>query len=467
MLQISLPSANLNKFISTPLQQLLANIESATLCYVPEKYILTGKTEIVISEPVEDATTPTPPKSVCNLAIDQAYKGEREQTKAPVVTVESAIDLEVVLGHTIPNNEIVTWQPTNSAKTKNTNFGVIGTMGTGKTQCVKSLVSQLIFNENDNLDNKPIDLLIFDYNSDYVDEQFTKAVNAEVYDLLKLPYNPLSLFGDTPMLPLYTAGAFAETIDKVFHLGNRQKLRLENLILECYELAGIQPEDKSTWLRPAPTIEDLWQLFLSQEKVEEDTLYAALAKLARFKIFESDPAKTISLFEFVKGVKVIKLESPAKEVQNLVVALTLDLFYSQMQKYGHSKSLNGKRQINKMILVDEADNFMSQNFKSLKNILKEGRKYGVGVILSTQDITHFKTKENDYALYIFGWIVHQVGKISNEEVKSIFNISKKEEQEVLMNTIRKLEIHTSLYVDGDKQIKRIRDKAFWELLNAK
>ncbi|WP_247688716.1 DNA phosphorothioation-dependent restriction protein DptH [Pseudoalteromonas sp. MMG012] len=467
ILQISLPSANLNKFISTPLQQLLANIESATLCYVPEKYILTGKTEIVISEPVEDATTPTPPKSVCNLAIDQAYKGEREQTKAPVVTVESAIDLEVVLGHTIPNNEIVTWQPTNSAKTKNTNFGVIGTMGTGKTQCVKSLVSQLIFNENDNLDNKPIDLLIFDYNSDYVDEQFTKAVNAEVYDLLKLPYNPLSLFGDTPMLPLYTAGAFAETIDKVFHLGNRQKLRLENLILECYELAGIQPEDKSTWLRPAPTIEDLWQLFLSQEKVEEDTLYAALAKLARFKIFESDPAKTISLFEFVKGVKVIKLESPAKEVQNLVVALTLDLFYSQMQKYGHSKSLNGKRQINKMILVDEADNFMSQNFKSLKNILKEGRKYGVGVILSTQDITHFKTKENDYALYIFGWIVHQVGKISNEEVKSIFNISKKEEQEVLMNTIRKLEIHTSLYVDGDKQIKRIRDKAFWELLNAK
>jgi DNA phosphorothioation-dependent restriction protein DptH len=32
-----------------------------------------------------------------------------------------------------------------------------------------------------------------------------------------------------------------------------------------------------------------------------------------------------------------------------------------------------------------------------------------------------------------------------------------------MKNIRELEKHTSLYIDGDKQIRRIKDKAFWEL----
>ncbi len=69
------------------------------------------------------------------------------------------------------------------------------------------------------------------------------------------------------------------------------------------------------------------------------------------------------------------------------------------------------RQVTKLILIDEADNFMSQNLPSLRKILKEGREYGVGMILSTQDITHFKTSENDYSAYILSWIVHRVGQI--------------------------------------------------------
>lgn len=54
----------------------------------------------------------------------------------------------------------------------NTNTGIIGTMGTGKTQFTKSLVTQLICNQSCNVDGKSIGLLIFDYKSDYVDETF-------------------------------------------------------------------------------------------------------------------------------------------------------------------------------------------------------------------------------------------------------------------------------------------------------
>jgi DNA phosphorothioation-dependent restriction protein DptH len=116
-----------------------------------------------------------------------------------------------------------------------------------------------------------------------------------------------------------------------------------------------------------------------------------------------------------------------------------------------------------MILVDEADNFMSQNFPSLRKVLKEGREYGVGVILSTQDITHFQTGENDYSSYVLTWIIHRVAKIKPQDIKAIFSINEKAEQEKVMETINKLDKHYSLYIDGAKKLVKMRDKAFWEL----
>jgi DNA phosphorothioation-dependent restriction protein DptH len=345
----------------------------------------------------------------------------------------------------------------------NTNSGIIGTMGTGKTQCTKSVVTQLYRNQHNNVDGKPIGILIFDYKSDYVDDKFINATNGKKYKLFKLPYNPLSLFGDTPMLPIHTAAGFSETMSKAYGLGPRQQLKLENIILEAYELAGIRPESPLTWTKPAPTIEDIWQIFLAQDKVEEDSLYAALSKLARFKIFEDQPENMNSLYELIDGVTIIELAGYPPEIQNLIVALTLDLFYSQMQKQGKPLVQGEFRQVTKLILVDEADNFMSQNFPSLRKILKEGREYGVGVILSTQDITHFKTGDNDYSAYILSWVIHRVSQIKNQDIKGIFNKDDKSEQELLMKNIRELEKHTSLYIDGDKQIRRIKDKAFWEL----
>ena len=134
-----------------------------------------------------------------------------------------------------------------------------------------------------------------------------------------------------------------------------------------------------------------------------------------------------------------------------------------MQKQGKPEVRGDFRQITKMILVDEADNFMSQDFPSLRKILKEGREYGVGITLSTQDITHFKTKENDYSAYILSWVVHRVSQIKNQDIKSLFNKDDKSEQDNLMKTIRELDKHHSLYVDGDKKICKIKDLAFWEL----
>jgi DNA phosphorothioation-dependent restriction protein DptH len=425
-----------------------------TQCHVPADYLLT---EASYASGVTPAAPPSVPAPVPVVEIDHAVADE---PPAPVTSGH----LRILVGHSVNSHQPLYWEPTNTARFMNSNSGIIGTMGTGKTQFTKSLITQLVRNQSQNVNGAPIGMLVFDYKSDYVDDDFLHATGAKKYQLNKLPYNPLSLFGDTPMLPLHTAAGFAETMARAYGLGAKQQLKLENLIIQCYASAGIYPEERSSWSHAAPTIEDVWQLFLSQEKVEEDSLYAALSKLARFKIFEPEAAKTGSLYDLISGVTVIELASYPSEIQNLVVALTLDLFYAQMQKRGKPEVVGDFRQITKMILVDEADNFMSQNFPALRRVLKEGREYGVGVILSTQDITHFKTSENDYSAYILSWTVHRVSQIKNADVKALFNKDDKSDQEQLMEAIRRLEKHFSLYIDGEKRIQKMRDSTFWELL---
>jgi len=293
-----------------------------------------------------------------------------------------------------------------------------------------------------------------------------EATGARRFDLHHLPYNPLSLtVTDTsqPMLPLHTANAIKESIATAFHLGTVQKQRLRDCILEAYQQAGINKANKETWSRPAPTLADVCNVYLSAEDVKQDSLYAAIDNLSQFEIFEPDSSKTNSLFDLLDGVVVINLSGYDSDIQNLVVAITLDQFYSQMQKAGHSAIQGDLREIKKMILVDEADNFLGQNFASIRKILKEGREFGVGTILSTQFLNHFSTGDNEYSNYILSWIVHRVSEINPKEVSALFGVQDKSVIAEMVSGIKGLKKHCSVVNVGDGHPVFIRDRAFWEL----
>ena len=48
------------------------------------------------------------------------------------------------------------------------------------------------------------------------------------------------------------------------------------------------------------------------------------------------------------------------------------------------------RTINGSLLVDEADNIMRYQFPVLEKVLLQGREFGVGVLLASQYLSHFK-----------------------------------------------------------------------------
>ncbi len=375
--------------------------------------------------------------------------------------------MEILFGND-EDGEPLYWYPNDTECVLNTNTGIIGTMGTGKTQIIKSIVTQMHRNEKDNYDGEPIGILIFDYKGDYNENHsdFVKATDAKIYRPYKFPLNPFDLSlgkANKPALPLHVANSFVSTIGKIYRLGDVQKQTLLDCIRSAYLDRGIKPELPITWTRKAPTFDQVYKQYDQKVSRKGDSLGSAMKKLQDFQIFERDPGKTGSLFDLLKGVVVIDLSQYDSDIQNLIVAITLDLFYSRMKNMCSSKTNGRIRQLKKIILVDEADNFMGEDFVSLRKILKEGREFGVGTILSTQFLNHFVTGEDDYSNYIFTWIVHRVSNFKNPDVEYVFGVkSKTPPGEKILGEIKNLKKNTSIVKMGEHTTK-IENLPFWKL----
>lgn len=385
-------------------------------------------------------------------------------------TVVKTIGMTVLLGTDISSGAEAYWYPNDTNKLFHTNTGIIGTMGTGKTQFTKSLIAQLHRSEGDNIGDDPLGILIFDYKGDYNEskEDFVKATDARILKPYHLPFNPLALTKSKvfkPLLPIHTANAFKDTLTKVYGFGPKQQNTLFQCITDAYTAKGIMAADPNSWDNTPPTFDMVYSLYVNDEEIKKnDSLAAAMDKLYQFQVFEGDPKKTVSLYELLNGVVVIDLSGYDADIQSLIVAITLDLFYSQMQAAGSSKLEGQYRQLSKLILVDEADNFMSEGFPALKKILKEGREFGVGTILSTQFLKHFGSGDDDYAKYILTWVVHNVADLKASDVEFVFKTeAKSAESQQLYNDIKGLQKHHSIIKIGNEKPIYVKDKAFWEL----
>ncbi|MED4462717.1 DNA phosphorothioation-dependent restriction protein DptH [Metabacillus fastidiosus] len=453
-----------------PKDQLLWNIYKKKQVYITdEDNELEGNDEVLRDDNGNDLTGS---KGPYDDHVAETLGGGTLPDKEPLPTdgVDPNIEpMKILFGTSTSTGKDLYWYPTTTSKIMHTNTGIIGTMGTGKTQFTKSLIKQLSDNSIQNVNSTPLGILIFDYKGDYIKADFVEATGAKVYHPYHLPFNPLAIFEGTvfkPLLPLHTASSIKETIATAFNLGPKQQQFLNDVILAAYESKGIKRGDRSTWQLTPPTFQDVYNKFINHDEMKEDSLYAALKQIYDFEIFSPNAEETMTLYDLVDGITVINLAGYDRSVQNLVVGITLDTFHSQMSTKGHSTILGDYRELTKMILVDEADNFISQEFSSLKKIMKEGREFGVGTILSTQFMSHFATNDNDYSQYILTWVVHRVPSIKKKEVQSVFNPETVQEIEQITNKIAQLEKHRSLVTSvSDQKYEVMEDMAFWKLIS--
>ena len=105
---------------------------------------------------------------------------------------------------------------------------------------------------------------------------------------------------------------------------------------------------------------------------------------------------------------------------------------------------------------------MKKDFKSFRSIISEGRMFGVGMILSTQNVSDFRTQQEDYTQFILSWVIHHVNNVSKAEISSIFGASDPngERYRDFINRAQKLE---SVCKIGNR-VEGIRDLPFFELV---
>ena len=401
----------------------------------------------------------------------QSSAGEENSTK--VETIFEAPGIRVCLGHRLRSEDTLEWTPNDTERLFHCNTGIIGTMGTGKTQLTKSIICQFMRNAEKNYGSKNLGVLVFDYKGDYNEtkEDFLNATGARVLKPYRLPYNPLALISPPtfkPLLPIHTANAFMDILSRIYPLGPKQQQLLLDCIRRAYGERGIDPNNPGTWKRMPPTFAMVHDLFVEETAGRPaDSLTAAVNKLHDFSIFDDSRISVGSIRDLLSGVVVIDLSGYDQNIQNLVVAITLELFYAQMLTLGSSKTDGRYRQMRQLILVDEADNFMSKDFPALRRIMKEGREFGVGMILSTQSLSHFISGSDNYSRYVLSWIVHATTDLKQKDVEYIFKLPPKAGKTAsIYSTIKKLEKHQSVVKLANDDPIIIQDLPFWKIVAA-
>lgn len=372
--------------------------------------------------------------------------------------------IKILVGHPKSRpSESVFFEPNNTKKVSHPNLGIIGTMGTGKTQFARSIIAQLSKEGGNNVGGNPVGVLVFDYKGDYKDSEFLSAVDGHSYKF-NYPFNPLKLVLTEDLegmnLPAITADRISDSFAKAYGLGLKQQSNIKQIIVDTYADFGIT-RDPSTWTNTPPTMDNVVQKYFDNYDAN-DKAYALFSKLQDYTIFTTNNQDCVSLFEWLDGVKVIDLTMYPDDTKKVIVSLILDLFYNEMRQLGSSRQEEGFRELRTMIMVDEAHQFLKKDFNSFRSIISEGRMFGVGMILSTQNISDFKSSQEDYSSFILSWVIHHVNTLSKAELASIFGPNDPHTNDY-MSFINNAKLFESICKLGSR-IEGIRDLPFFELV---
>lgn len=373
----------------------------------------------------------------------------------------------IKVGHQRKNEKPIIIEPNNPKMVTHPNIGITGTMGTGKTQLLRSIIAQFSKSQESNVGSKPMGLLVFDYKGDYNDDNFLEKVGGTC-TFCNIPFNPLKLLKTKrnvmQNLPAITAEAISDSLVKSFEsAGPVQRAKITQTIIDTYNEFGIT-SDSNTWDKPAPTINDIIDRYLENNNAT-DTVYSYFNSIKNFGVFSSNPKECVSIFEWLDRVRVIDLtEINSDAVKSVVVSLILDVLNKEMLLLGPSEiDEDGRRQLRAMIVADEAHQFMQKDFNAVEQIFRQGRAFGVGMILATQNISDFRTKNNDYTTYMASWLLHQQTPITKQELVGVFGATDKNIQYYMdyLNNAKQFESISKIGVDN---ISPMLDYPYFKLI---
>ncbi|OAI56454.1 hypothetical protein AYO47_02115 [Planctomyces sp. SCGC AG-212-M04] len=353
------------------------------------------------------------------------------------------------------------FHPSNTALNQ-MNIGIVGDLGVGKTQLVQALIYQLRRDPEANRGRAP-NVLILDYKKDYSKKEFVDATGARV---VRPEHLPLNLFDvrdapDRNRAWLHRARCFIDILSRVYSsIGPVQQERLKNAVKDAYAAAADRPH-------AAPTLYDVFDAYANAVGEKLDAPYSIMSNMVDMELFTRDPASVMPFSEFFSGPVVVDLGylQDDDKTKNVVVAIMLNLYFAHMLSREKKPFLGTDpqlRSIDSFLLVDEANNIMQYEFDVLKKLLLQGREFGIGVMLASQYLSHFKTANEDYREPLLTWFVH---KVPNLSVRDLVGIGLTDVDQSTVDRVKGLANHHCLYKTFDVAGEVIRATPFYELRN--
>jgi DNA phosphorothioation-dependent restriction protein DptH len=337
-----------------------------------------------LPDPAESKEDPTPPDeplaTTANL-LQRLLDNEDSLPSQPQV-------MPILLGSNAESGEPVYWNPDPGTGSANPHVLVLGESGFGKTYTISCLIAELA--------RQGILSIVFDYGQGFTNlpEGLTATTRpVELYASRDgIDINPLQIFPTDVLGPINVAQRVADTFERVYpRIGIQQHAVLRQAALDAMAEVGISPDDRDSWVRDLPAfinlqkkLEDYANNPLHPQGKSAGTASSHISTLFVFNTFRSSGLK-ISWPEMMESdhrLFIIQLKGLEHSLERAVTEFLLWNFI------GYIESL-GPTGLRCFVVLDEAHKLSFDRGSPVEKLLREGRKFGLGLILASQQPEDF------------------------------------------------------------------------------
>jgi DNA phosphorothioation-dependent restriction protein DptH len=289
------------------------------------------------------------------------------------------------------NRQPVSWDPYPTGGTANPHLMIVGESGYGKTYAIQCLLVEIV--------SAGKSAVIFDYGQGFDGRSVNPAFmrSARPHEILAstrgINVNPLRISTADVNGPVNVAVRVADTFARIYNIGIQQHALLREVILETYSEAGIFPDRPKTWRLQPPTLANVYASITAdsenKEHTSQRTAQTLRLHLSSFFVFNTfrRSGEDLSWESVIKGVPqcyILQLHGLEDKTEKAVAEFLLWDLYAYLRS-------SGPRDLSLFCVLDEAHKLSFDANSPVDKLLREARKFGVGLVLASQQPEDFSS----------------------------------------------------------------------------
>lgn len=296
--------------------------------------------------------------------------------------------LELVIGKYDNGNDAII--DMNSRSISNTQIIIAGATGSGKTNLLALLISQMRKLSSDSM--HPVNFLLFDYKGEFSDSENISWLDLfdtdskAILDPLRGPL-PFSPFKDFSGKAIGEVNMYATTMSNALcaiapaKISANMDERLSQAIINAYKHNEYHPITFDLILQ------NYQELLDDSGKI--DSVVSTLSQIVRSRLFSDHDE-----IDLIKDCYIIDLNKFPKEgiLAKAIVYFTISKLNNIYETLEKQATKDDCVELRHFTVIDEAHYMLDFENTPLENLVQVGRNKGMSIILATQDMSDFKSK---------------------------------------------------------------------------